>query len=68
MSVPADGHRYYTGQYWNDFETVRRHLDHRTTGDSAAVGERFPAFTRAYDRCVEWFQSAVRSRRTSPPR
>ena len=35
MSVPADGHRYYTGQYWNDFETVRRHLDHRTTGDGA---------------------------------
>ncbi|MGA1344816.1 MAG: class I SAM-dependent methyltransferase [Ilumatobacteraceae bacterium] len=33
MSVPSEGHRYYTGRYWNDFETVRRHLDARATGD-----------------------------------
>lgn len=33
MSVPSEGHRYYTGRYWNDFETVRQHLDRRGTGD-----------------------------------
>ena len=33
MSIPSEGHRYYTGQYWNDFESVRRHLDRRATGD-----------------------------------
>ncbi len=33
MSIPSEGHRYYTGQYWNDFESVRRHLDQRATGD-----------------------------------
>ena len=37
MSVPADGHRYYTGQYWNDFETVQRHLNERLTGDGATA-------------------------------
>ena len=33
MSVPAESHRYYTGQYWNDFEIVRQYLDARITGD-----------------------------------
>lgn len=49
MSVPSEGHRYYTGRYWNDFETVRRHLDDRATGDPnltwydalASEGRRF---------------------------
>jgi len=34
VSVPSDGHRYYAGRYWNDFETVRGYLDQRATGDA----------------------------------